>query len=163
MLALHPWTAYLSYAQDHYGLVGPAHGKICLSLDSSCLPTKHVTLTVSLLCNIEAATPLLEAETRRSKLNAMSVLWPVAPPQPHLQISHWRALPSVHYTTHLPQSFMFYATATCFYIASFPDCKNYCDISWGRAEPWNEAFLWLCVCLVAAFCCCACKVCVTFA
>ena len=69
-------------------LVGPAHGKLCLSSDASSFSTKHVTLTFNLSCNTEAATPVLAVQTLRSKLNAMSVLWPAAPPQPHLQTSH---------------------------------------------------------------------------
>ena len=55
-------------------LVGPAHGKLCLSSDTSSFSTKHVTLTFNLLSNTEAATPLLAAEALRSKLNAISVL-----------------------------------------------------------------------------------------
>ena len=81
-------TNYSGYKKTSMDLVGPAHGKLCLSSDASNFSTKHVTLTFNLSCNTEAATPVLAVETLRNKLNAISVLWPAAPPQPHLQTSH---------------------------------------------------------------------------
>ena len=83
-------TNYSGYKKTSMDLVGPAHWKLCLSSDTSNFSTKHVTLTFNLSCNTEAATPVLAVETLRSKLNAISVLWPAAPPQPHLQTSHAR-------------------------------------------------------------------------
>ena len=108
---------------------------------------KHVTLTFNLSCNTEAATPLLAAEALRSKLNAISVLWPASPPQPYLQTSHAGTDPtSVAILCHAVLPVTFHQTEVfhishvlchsyLFCIAPLTDCANL--ISWqklGRSQ-----------------------------